>query len=78
MRPDFCGADICINSSNGLAAVLGNEVDVSTTTGLPLTVSEKTSARSSTTTTPSQDSVCRFINCGETCPNGFTKITRED
>ncbi|KAE8340470.1 hypothetical protein BDV24DRAFT_164443 [Aspergillus arachidicola] len=43
MGPDFCGADICINScyahsfSNGLAAVLGNKVEVNTITGLPLT-----------------------------------------
>ncbi|KAL4973055.1 carbohydrate-binding module family 18 [Aspergillus desertorum] len=62
--------------SNGLAAALGNPVNVNSTTGLSLTLSK--AETSTTTTTSSQDSVCRFINCGETCPTGFKEIPRED
>ncbi|PYH48038.1 uncharacterized protein BP01DRAFT_313070, partial [Aspergillus saccharolyticus JOP 1030-1] len=62
--------------SDGLASALGLDVNLNATTGLPLTIAEKSTT--TTTTTSSQDSVCRFINCGETCPTGFTEITRDD
>lgn len=60
--------------SNGLAAALGNTINLDTSTGLPLTISDK----SATTSISSQNSYCRFINCGEVCPTGFSQITRED
>ncbi|KAK9418096.1 putative chitinase [Seiridium unicorne] len=58
--------------SDGLAAALGNELNVDTTTGLTLTVAETSSS------TESQGSYCRFVNCGESCPSGFTQVTRND
>ncbi|KAJ5720929.1 glycoside hydrolase family 18 protein [Penicillium malachiteum] len=61
--------------SNGLAAALGNTVNLNSSdtasTG-PVVDTVKT------TTEYRQDNYCRFINCGETCPSGFSEITRED
>ncbi|KAL6229180.1 hypothetical protein BDW75DRAFT_245961 [Aspergillus navahoensis] len=62
--------------SKGLAAALGNKINLNTTTGMPLEFYER--SNSTTTTTSSQDSVCRFINCGQTCPSGFTEIARDN
>lgn len=60
--------------SRGLAAALGNDVNVDISTGLTLSLAITPDKRSES----SQDSYCRFINCGETCPSGFTEITRDD
>lgn len=57
--------------SNGLAAALGNPVNVDTSTGLSLTLADTSSQNP-------QDQYCRFINCGEICPSGFTTISRAD
>ncbi|KAJ5713893.1 Glycoside hydrolase superfamily [Penicillium malachiteum] len=61
--------------SNGLAATLRNTVNLNSSdtasTGLVVDTVE-------TTTEYRQDNYCRFINCGETCPSGFSEITRED
>lgn len=64
--------------SQGLAAALGNEINVDTTTGLALTLDETSSTTTTTTSVGGQDSYCRFTNCGETCPSGFTSIVRGD
>ncbi|KAJ5663807.1 glycoside hydrolase family 18 protein [Penicillium longicatenatum] len=61
--------------AKGLAAALGNEINLNTTTGLPLSIVDKTSSTSSEST---QGSYCRFVNCGDTCPNGFSTIVRDD
>lgn len=61
--------------AKGLAAALGNVVNLNTTTGLPLTISEKSTTSSSGS---KQSDYCRFINCGDTCPNGFSTIVRDD
>ncbi|KAJ5757765.1 uncharacterized protein N7511_006459 [Penicillium nucicola] len=63
--------------SRGLAAALGNAINVNTTTGITGSVlkqlSEKTTTQKST---PQQ--YCHFINCGLTCPNGYTDVVRAD
>lgn len=65
--------------SNGLAAALGNPINVDTTTGLTGAMFYQTSEKvTSNDNTPSQDQYCRFINCGEVCPSGFTSVTRAD
>ncbi|KAJ5552097.1 glycoside hydrolase family 18 protein [Penicillium frequentans] len=61
--------------SKGLAAALGNTININSSTGIPLTISEKDTT---TTTVSTQGNYCRFINCGETCPSGFSEMTRED
>lgn len=48
--------------SDGLAAALGNELNIDTGTGLTITVAETT-----TTVTESSDQYCRFVNCGASC-----------
>lgn len=63
--------------SDGLAAALGNDINVDTTTGLTSAMFYETRA-SVTSNQPSQDQYCRFINCGEVCPSGFTAVTRAD
>jgi chitinase len=60
--------------SDGLAAALGNEINVDSSTGLTLQLSEASTDSSQDT----QNQYCRFTNCGETCPNGFTSIVRAD
>ncbi|KAJ6096607.1 Glycoside hydrolase superfamily [Penicillium sp. IBT 16267x] len=63
--------------SNGLAAALGNTVNLNSST----TSTDSTSPildTTQTTTVYRQDNYCRFINCGEICPNGFSDIVRED
>ncbi|KAF7165321.1 hypothetical protein CNMCM5623_009526 [Aspergillus felis] len=65
--------------SQGLAAALGNEINLNTTTGLtPAMFTETSASISSSSSTPSQDSYCRFINCGDVCPSGYTVIKRGD
>jgi chitinase len=65
--------------SKGLAAALGNEINLNTTTGLTsATFLLEKSATITSTSTPSQGSYCRFINCGDVCPSGYKVITRED
>ncbi|PYH88797.1 glycoside hydrolase, partial [Aspergillus ellipticus CBS 707.79] len=60
--------------SDGLATALGHSLSINTTTGLPTDLlSDK-----STTTVSTQSDYCRFINCGEVCPSGFSEIVRED
>jgi chitinase len=59
--------------SNGLAAALGNPINVDTSSGLSITLADTATGSQET-----QDQYCRFINCGETCPNGFTTIVRDD
>jgi chitinase len=62
--------------SNGLATAIGNAINLNGTTGgSGLTISELSTA---TTIVESQSDYCRFINCGETCPSGFSVLTRED
>jgi chitinase len=46
---------------------------VDTSSGLSITLAD-----TSTGSQETQDQYCRFINCGETCPNGFTTIVRDD
>lgn len=62
--------------SRGLAAALGNEINIDTSTGLALTESE--TSDTTTTSKGGQDAYCRFTNCGETCPAGFTTVVRGD
>ncbi|CAD6440132.1 e97428b5-aa46-4c47-ab10-3b2ded088ea5-CDS [Sclerotinia trifoliorum] len=62
--------------SRGLAAALGNEINVDTSTGLALT--ERDTSKTTTTSEGEQDAYCRFTNCGETCPSGFTTVVRGD
>ncbi|KAJ6105101.1 hypothetical protein N7523_010175 [Penicillium sp. IBT 18751x] len=59
--------------SRGLAAALGNEINVNTATGITGSVLEQIS---SIIDHPEQ--YCHFINCGEICPNGYTNIVRAD
>lgn len=70
--------DTNLTSSDGLAAALGNALNVNTTTGVTLTLTGDAVTADSDSDTPSQDSYCRWTNCGETCPNGFTSIVRDD
>ncbi|KAH8194418.1 hypothetical protein TruAng_011415 [Truncatella angustata] len=60
--------------SYGLAAALGNELNVDTETGVTLTIAETSSGSSS----DPLDSMCRWMNCGESCPSGFSQIIRDD
>lgn len=69
--------DSNLTYSDGLAAALGNALNVDTTTGVTLELTGNAVADSASDT-PSQDSYCRWTNCGETCPNGFTTIVRDD
>lgn len=69
--------DSSLTYSDGLAAALGNAINVDTTTGVTITLTGKAAADSDSDTT-SQDSYCRWSNCGEACPNGFTSIVRDD
>ncbi|KAL4756308.1 uncharacterized protein BDW70DRAFT_164611 [Aspergillus foveolatus] len=64
--------------SKGLSAALGNEINLDMTTGLTSAVFVEKSSSSGSSSTPSQDSYCRFINCGEVCPSGYTVIKRGD
>lgn len=64
--------------SKGLAAALGNDINLDTTTGLTSTMFIETTSTGSSSSTPSQDSYCRFINCGEVCPIGYTAVIRGD
>ncbi|KAE8361527.1 glycoside hydrolase [Aspergillus caelatus] len=69
--------DINYTFSHGLAAALGNEINLDTTTGLTgHSFGERKSTSSSSD--KGQDQYCRFINCGEVCPSGFTEVTRAD
>ncbi|KAG6365632.1 hypothetical protein INS49_007243 [Diaporthe citri] len=61
--------------SEGLAAALGNELNVGTDTGLTLSVA---ATSSKDTTLETQNQYCRWSNCGETCGTGFTSIVRDD
>ncbi|PWY73016.1 glycoside hydrolase [Aspergillus heteromorphus CBS 117.55] len=62
--------------SVGLAAALGNKINIDPDTGLAIDAyGEGITATSYIST---QDDYCRFINCGETCPSGFSEIVRED
>lgn len=61
--------------SEGLAAALGNELNVDTDTGLTLSMA---ATSSKDTTLETQNQYCRWSNCGETCGTGFTSIVRDD
>ncbi|KAI7970129.1 hypothetical protein EIK77_008356 [Talaromyces pinophilus] len=60
--------------SKGLSAALGNQINLDTTTGLTLEYTDFSTG----VTLSEQGNYCRFINCGEVCPNGFTTIVRGD
>ncbi|GIJ85577.1 hypothetical protein Asppvi_004436 [Aspergillus pseudoviridinutans] len=65
--------------SKGLAAALGNEINLNMTTGLTSSMFvEEYSYIGSSVSLSSQDAYCHFINCGDVCPSGFTVITRGD
>ncbi|KAE8150988.1 hypothetical protein BDV25DRAFT_129159 [Aspergillus avenaceus] len=62
--------------SNGLAAALGNKINLNTTSGL----SDSSFGRKSTDSSndEGQEQYCRFVNCGEVCTSGWTEVTRAD
>lgn len=62
--------------SNGLAAALGNKINLNTTSGL--TTGSFSRKSTSSSSDKGQEQYCRFINCGEVCPSGFTEVTRAD
>lgn len=63
--------DIHNTLSDGLAAALGNPLNIDTSTGLPITI---TNAR----VQKSQNDYCQWTNCGDGCPSGFTTVVRDD
>lgn len=63
--------DINSTFSDGLAAALGNPLNVDTSTGLTISIA-------AVSTSSTEDEYCYFTNCGETCPNGYTTIVRAD
>lgn len=60
--------------ARGLAAALGNPLNLDPKTGLTVEVMEFSTTASLST----QGNYCKFINCGEVCPNGYTTIIRGD
>ncbi|KAH8696452.1 hypothetical protein BGW36DRAFT_381047 [Talaromyces proteolyticus] len=60
--------------SQGLAAALGNKINLDHSTGLTGEILEFPG----TAHLSAQGDYCRFINCGEVCPSGFTTIVRGD
>ncbi|ODM14596.1 hypothetical protein SI65_09941 [Aspergillus cristatus] len=60
-----------------VAAALGNEINLDICTGLTSAVFSEKSTSDTSSSEKGQDQCCRFINCGEVCPSGFTEdITR--
>jgi chitinase len=57
--------------SDGLAAALGNPLNIDNSTGLPLTITDSGSQAS-------QSDYCQWTNCGDGCPIGFTTMVRDD
>jgi chitinase len=64
--------------SNGLAASIGNEINLDSVTGLTTNFVDFSTSTSGGVSLTEQYSYCRFINCGEVCPSGFTTIVRGD
>jgi chitinase len=60
--------------SKGLAAALGNKINLDLSTGQTLDLADSSDSAHLSELQP----YCRFINCGETCPNGFTTVVRDD
>lgn len=63
-----------ISQSPSVGGGLGNGVNVDLSTGLTVSLPRKLAKRSERW----QDSYCRFINCGESCPSGLAQIARDD
>ncbi|KAL6229244.1 hypothetical protein BDW75DRAFT_249985 [Aspergillus navahoensis] len=75
--------------SKGLAAALGNRLNLNISSGLTVSSFGAMAAMSggtirkldedeTTTTTGGQEKYCRFINCGDLCPSGYTTVYRDD
>ncbi|KAL7892931.1 hypothetical protein HDV64DRAFT_272901 [Trichoderma sp. TUCIM 5745] len=58
--------------SKGLAAALGNPLNVDSSTGITNSVLESPPGGSGN----AQGPYCHFVNCGESCPAGYTQVTR--
>ncbi|KAL4745267.1 glycoside hydrolase superfamily [Aspergillus terricola var. indicus] len=73
--------------SKGLAAALGNKLNVDVSTGVTVGSFGAMAARSggtiskideTATTTGGQEKYCHFLNCSGVCLSGFTTVYRED
>ncbi|KAK8859535.1 glycoside hydrolase [Apiospora arundinis] len=68
--------DEAVTNAYGLAEALGNELKVNKNTGVSWAGSLTNRATGSNANP--EDKFCRWTNCGEECPNGFSQIARDD
>ncbi|PWY74466.1 glycoside hydrolase [Aspergillus sclerotioniger CBS 115572] len=64
--------------SKGLMEALGNEYNLDIKTGLTKVAFNELSTTTGSRSQSSHKQYCRFVNCGASCPNGFTEVTRAD